>query len=85
MNRENFLTIPEVAKLLGVSRIAVYKQVKRGQLHARKIGRNYLIPKPYILHMAGHFLNEKDKRQIDLVVKRAFKQYGEALKRLGKE
>lgn len=85
MKREDFLTIPEAAKLLGISRIAVYKQVVQGRIEGKKLGRNYLIYKHYIMHMAGHFLSDKDKRKIDMVVKQAFKQYGEAIKRLGQE
>jgi excisionase family DNA binding protein len=40
-----YLTIPQVAKILGISRIAVYKRVKKGQIKATKIGRNYAVPK----------------------------------------
>ena len=38
-----FLSIPEAAALLGVSRIAVFKKVKKGQLAAIRIGRNWAI------------------------------------------
>lgn len=41
---EKFLTIPEFAKKLGISRIAVFKKVKKGQLEAIRIGRNWAIP-----------------------------------------
>jgi excisionase family DNA binding protein len=41
-NRE-FLSIPEAAALMGVSRIAVFKKVKKGQLAAIRIGRNWAI------------------------------------------
>lgn len=85
IKKADFLSIPEVAKLLGITRTAVYMQVQRGTIKAKRAGRIYLIQKQYILHMAGHFLSKKDRNQIDQVVKRAFKQYGEALKRLGKE
>lgn len=37
------LSIPEYARHLGISRIAVYKQVRKGLLPARKVGRNYVI------------------------------------------
>ena len=48
MQKEKYLTIPQVAKLLGISRIAVYKKVKNGQIKAEKIGRNYAIPREIV-------------------------------------
>ena len=43
MDHAKYITIPELAKLLGVSRIAIYKRVKKGQIPATKIGRTYVI------------------------------------------
>lgn len=40
---KEFLSIPEYARLLQVSRVAIYKKVKKGILKARKIGRHYVI------------------------------------------
>ena len=48
MKSTDYLTIPQLAKLLGISRIAVYKKVKKGQIEAIKIGRNYVISKSKI-------------------------------------
>lgn len=42
--RKSHISIPELAKQLGLSRIAVYQKVKSGQIPAEKIGRNYVIP-----------------------------------------
>jgi len=36
-------TIPEVAKELGISRIAVFNKVKKGQIPAERVGRFYVI------------------------------------------
>ncbi|HNW45126.1 MAG TPA: helix-turn-helix domain-containing protein [Elusimicrobiales bacterium] len=41
---KEYLSIPEAAVLLGLSRIAVFKQVKRGKLAAIRIGRNWAVP-----------------------------------------
>lgn len=38
-----FLSIPEAAAILGISRIAVFKKVKKGRLPAIRIGRNWAI------------------------------------------
>ena len=39
-----YLSIPEAARILGLSRIAVFKQVKKGRLPAIRIGRNWAVP-----------------------------------------
>ncbi|HAT71988.1 MAG TPA: hypothetical protein DCS63_04155 [Elusimicrobia bacterium] len=43
MEREYF-SIPEAAAMLGISRIAVFKRVKKGQLKALRFGRNWAVP-----------------------------------------
>lgn len=43
MERE-YYSIPEAAALLGISRIAVFKKVKKGQLPAIRFGRNWAVP-----------------------------------------
>lgn len=40
----HYLSIPEAAARLGVSRIAVFKKVKKGRIAAIRIGRNWAIP-----------------------------------------
>ncbi len=85
MKEPEYITIPQLAKVLGISRIAVYKKVKKGQIEAVRIGRNYLIPKKYITALLGKSLTEKDKRRIDAAVIKTVKEYGEVLKMLGRE
>ena len=43
MARE-YYSIPEAAARLGLSRIAVFKKVKKGQLEALRFGRNWAVP-----------------------------------------
>jgi excisionase family DNA binding protein len=45
---DKYLTIPNVAELLGLSRVAVYFQVQKGKIPAIKIGGEYLIEKNII-------------------------------------
>lgn len=85
MKRNEYITIPQLAKVLGLSRIAVYKKVKKGQIKAIRIGRNFAIPKKYIADILGKVLGEEDKREIDSAVKKTVKEYGEVLKLLGRE
>ncbi len=85
MKKSEYLTIPQLAKILGVSRIAVYRQVKKGQIKAVKIGRNYAIPQKQISAILGKSLRQTDKKEIDSAVKKTVKEYGQVLKLLGSE
>lgn len=76
----------EAAELLGISRIAVFKWIKAGKIEAKKVGRNFVIPRSAIEQYFTHgALTEKEKEQISVAVSRAVKEYAEAFKLLGKE
>ncbi len=83
MTKEKYITIPRLAELLGVSRISIYKKVKKGQIPAIRIGRNYAITDQTIAQVLGEELSEKEKRQIDAAIKKTVEQYGEVLRELG--
>jgi excisionase family DNA binding protein len=85
MKKGEYLTIPQLAKILGVSRIAVYRKVKKGQIKAVKIGRNFAIPQKQIAAILGKSLRQEDKKEIDSAVKKTVKEYGQVLKLLGSE
>jgi len=83
--KNDYITIPELARILGLSRVAVFKRVKKGSIKAFKIGRNYAIPRAYIDSILGKALNNSDKKEIDMAVRKTVKEYGRTLKLLGKE
>lgn len=85
MNNKKYYSIPEVARLLSLSRISVYKKVKKGLIKAEKIGRNYAIPKENLGLLIGNTLTEKDKKIIEEGVKKTINEYGKVLEMLGKE
>ncbi len=85
MTIEKYITIPELAKLLGVSRIAIYNRVKKGQIPAKKIGRTYVITDETVAEILGREVTAKEKKLIDAAVDRTVREYGEVLKLLGKE
>ncbi|MFC1739426.1 helix-turn-helix domain-containing protein [Planctomycetota bacterium] len=85
MVKKDYLTIPQLAKVLGLSRIAVYKKVKKGEIPAVKIGRTYMISDRNITYILGKKTSAKRKKRIDLAVRKTVKEYGELLKKLGKE
>ncbi len=43
MNQKDFYTTAELAKILGISRVAVFKKIKNGTIKAQKIGRNFVV------------------------------------------
>jgi len=85
MERKEYISIAELAKILGISRIAVYQKIKKGQIEAVRIGGSFAIPKKYLTDIIGKTLSEKDKEIIDQAVKKTFQEYGELLKLLGRE
>lgn len=82
---KKYLTTAELAKLLGISRIAVFKKIKSGKIKAKKIGRNFIIDKKELGGILDESLTEKKKAEISETVKKIIKEYGETLKLLGKE
>lgn len=85
MEANKYITIPQLARILGLSRIAVYKKVRKGEIRAVRIGRNYAIPKDKISGILGKTLKESDKKEIDRAVKKTVREYGEVLRLLGNE
>lgn len=84
MITKKYITTAEAANILGISTVAVFKRIKSGALPAQKIGRNYAID-PEDLGLKTGKLNDRTKKQIGEAVKRVVSEYGEALKKLGRE
>jgi hypothetical protein len=40
---KDFYTISDLSKLLGISKVAVFKRVKRGSIKGQKMGRDFII------------------------------------------
>jgi len=85
MKKRGYITIPQLAKMLGVSRIAVYKKVKKGQIKAERVGRSFAIAERDVAGILGKALGKEGQRQIDRAVKKKVQEYGEALRLLGSE
>lgn len=85
MPTERYLTTPELARLLGVSRVTVYNWVKKGIIPAVRAGRNYIITDETLNEIFGENITPEKKRQIEAAVKRTVREYGEILKRLSRE
>ncbi len=82
---KELLSTTEVAKLLGISRIAVFKKIKSGEIKAGRAGRNFVIWRKDLPEILGTALGDKKKRLIENAVKKTVREYGETLRLLGKE
>lgn len=78
-----YISVQELADILGISRIAVFKRIKKGQIPAERFGRSYAIPRDYASESGG--LTENKRAEIERAVGKVVKEYGETLKLLGKE
>ncbi len=85
MNKKEFLTTSQAAKILGISRIAVFKKIRKGEISAQKIGRNYIIAREDISPALKDKITAKEKEFISSITGFAVDEYKEALRRLAKE
>lgn len=86
-NTENkeFFTVKELADILNISRIAVFKKIQKGEIRAEKAGKVYIVSKKNLPGIITGELTDKLKNEISIAVSRVVKEYGETLKMLGKE
>lgn len=84
-SKKQYYTIPEVAEFLNISRVAVFNRIKKGQIKAEKIGRNYAIHRDNIPVISGKELDKETKEKILEGVSKVFNEYGEALEMLSQE
>jgi excisionase family DNA binding protein len=80
-----FVTIPQLANEMGLSRIAVYKKVKSGQIPATRIGRNYCISSETANALLQQTTSRQDLEWIDAAVEKVVGKYGVVLKWLSAE
>lgn len=86
--KAKYVSVAELAKMLGISRVAVFKRIKKGQIPAERIGHSYAISVDFvssIIHDKNKQLTEENKNDIEKTVKKVIREYGETLKRLGRE
>jgi len=82
---KKFYTIKELADIMKISRIAVFKKVQNKQIKAEKVGRTYMILKDDVGEVIKDDLSKKLKIEIEEGVSKVIKEYGETLKLLGRE
>ncbi len=82
---KEYLSTVEAAKYMRISRVAVLKKIKNGQLPASRVGRSFAIARGDLHAIIGSALTSVQKEDIKKVVKRATKEYGATFERLSKE
>jgi len=89
VKKSAYISIQELATILGISRVAVFKRVKKGQIPAQKIGRSYVVSVEDVEDIVGGsssgILTDEKKGEINHAIKKVVKEYGETLRLLGKE
>lgn len=86
---KEYISVMQLAKAMGVSREAVLKRIKKGQIPAKRIGRAYAISNDFlqgvIQEIDSSVLSEEKRLEIKGAVKRVVSEYADTLKLLGKE
>jgi excisionase family DNA binding protein len=82
---KEFFSTSEIAKILGISRVAVFKRIKSGDIKARKAGRNFIIQRKDLGEILGTTLGSEKRRLIEGAVRKTIKDYRQTLKLLGEE
>ncbi len=85
MKNNDFVSIAEMAKILGMTRMGVFKRIKSGKLKAEKIGRSYFISRKDLPEVLGTVVGAKEEKNINEAVAKAVDQYGETFRLLGQE
>ncbi|TSC93637.1 MAG: hypothetical protein CEN91_174 [Candidatus Berkelbacteria bacterium Licking1014_85] len=80
----NYITIPELAKIMNLSRSQVFRKVQAGQISAEKIGNVYFVNREIADSVSGK-LAQNDQENITKAVEKTIKDYGEVIKQLGDE
>ena len=80
-----YLTVPQLAKILGLTRQRVHQLVQAGKIPAEKVGNTYIIVEQEILDILNKGITDSDKAFNRKIIKKAMEQYKETFERLAKE
>jgi len=82
---KQYLTTSELAKILGTTRVTVFRKIKAGKIKAIRIGHNFVIDKKDLPQIYPAALTKTGKKEIEQAVSKTISEYGETLKLLGNE
>ena len=70
MKSKDFFSTAELAKILGISRVAVFNRIKNGKIKAVKVGRSFVIAKKDLEDILSTGISKDDKKEINQAVKK---------------
>lgn len=76
------LSTSDAAKLLGTTRVTIFRKIQSGEISAIRVGKSYLIKREDLDLPGQKIMSETKKKLIDQSVKRVVVEYGETLKLL---
>lgn len=79
---KELLSAQQAADLLGISKVALINNIKKGAIRAEKVGNSYVIDRRELPNIAQQNVSEGQKRQIEEAIDKTIKDYGEALRLL---
>lgn len=82
-NTSKMLSVTQVAKILGISRMHVLRKIKAGEIRAEKVGKSFVIDEK---DLPGIYrpLTEQDKKQVKEAVDKTVEEYGDVIRKLGR-
>ncbi len=83
-HEKEFITIPDFALAIGMSRSQIFRRVKAGLIKSERFGKNYLIPIGELNKITGE-ISGNDKSLITKGVEKTLRDYGSVIKDLGAE
>jgi len=78
-------SVKEVADLLGISRVTVFRWIKSGKLKAKMLAGSFVVAAEDLPHHLLGGLPESNKDEIKKAVTLALKEYGETFRALAME
>lgn len=81
---KRFLSVSEVSKKIGLSRMQVIRQIREGRILAHRVGRSYAIPEEGLPGIYRK-ISETERKRVDQAVLRVLKEYEDVIRRLGRE
>jgi excisionase family DNA binding protein len=85
MTTKDLYSSAEVAHILHLSRVEVFRRIKSGRINAQKIGRNYVITRDSLTEALEKTLGVHRKQEIEKAIDKALDEYKEVFIKLGKE
>lgn len=83
---KDYISIPQLATILGLSRVAVHNRVRDGQVKARRVGRSFAIPLTEVERLKTGLPQEPaqsaQERDVGRLVKDICTQYKNVLRKL---